>query len=181
MSPSRRAAFAATLAVSVSPYGLMAQAQTKSPIEHVIVIVGENHTFDNVFGRYVPRPGQTVLNLLSQDIIDEEGKPGRNFTLAKQRTANSQGAYGLNPTRIGAALMCRSTAPPSATSRICSTSKISGPIRRRSLRSSALRTTTEDLTEGADQQPPLLPSFGGYESEPSVKKIQRLGQIGRDA
>jgi phospholipase C len=38
----------------------MAQAQTISPIEHVIVVVGENHTFDNVFGGYVPRPGQTI-------------------------------------------------------------------------------------------------------------------------
>lgn len=60
MRPSRRAVLAATLAVSASPYGLMAQAQTISPIEHVIVVVGENHTFDNVFGGYVPRPGQTI-------------------------------------------------------------------------------------------------------------------------
>jgi acid phosphatase len=78
----------------------MAQAQTpQTPIEHVIVIVGENHTFDNLFGGYIPRPGQTVMNLLSQDIIDEQGKPGRNFTLALQRTANSKGAYSLNPAR----------------------------------------------------------------------------------
>jgi phospholipase C len=101
MSRSHRAVLAATLAVSVSPDGLMAQAQTRTPIEHVIVIVGENHTFDNLFGGYVPRPGQTIMNLLSQDIIDEEGKPGRNFGLARQRTANSKGAYSLNPTRTG--------------------------------------------------------------------------------
>jgi phospholipase C len=97
MSQYRRAALAAALAVSVSPYGMMAQAA--SPIEHIIVIVGENHTFDNVFGGYVPRPGQTVLNLLSQDIITDEGKPGRNFDNARQRTADPKGAYSLNPTR----------------------------------------------------------------------------------
>src|SRR5215472_12746406 len=79
----------------------MAQTSTASPIEHLIVIVGENHTFDNVFGAYTPRPGQTVMNLLSQDIIDAEGKPGRNFALARQRTANSKGAYSLNPMRTG--------------------------------------------------------------------------------
>jgi phospholipase C len=78
MSPFRRAAFAAALLVSVSPAGVMAQA-SNSPIEHVIIIVGENHTFGNVFGAYIPRPGQTVMNLLSQDIIDDNGKPGRNF------------------------------------------------------------------------------------------------------
>jgi phospholipase C len=102
MSPSRRAVLAATLAVGVSPYGLMAQAQTpQTPIEHVIVIVGENHTFDNLFGGYIPHPGQTIMNLLSQDIIDDNGNPGRNFTLARQRTANSKGAYSLNPVRTG--------------------------------------------------------------------------------
>jgi phospholipase C len=51
MSPTRRAAFAAALLVSVSPYGAMAQAsKTATPIEHVIIIVGENHTYDNIFG-----------------------------------------------------------------------------------------------------------------------------------
>ena len=64
MSPYGRAAFAAALLVSVSPGAALAQDRS-SPIEHVIVIVGENHTFDNIFGGYIPRPGQTVLNLLS--------------------------------------------------------------------------------------------------------------------
>ncbi len=74
---------------------------TETPIEHVVVIVGENHTFDNVFGAYIPRPGQTVLNLLSQDIIDDNGKPGRNSGLVKQKTADSKGLYSLNPKRTG--------------------------------------------------------------------------------
>jgi|SRR5258708_39375329 phospholipase C len=94
MSPSRRATFAAALLVGVSPYGAMAQAsKTATPIEHVIVIVGENPTFDNVFGAYIPRPGQTVLNLLSRDIIDDNGKPGRNFVFAKQRTQSKDHWY----------------------------------------------------------------------------------------
>jgi len=103
MSPTRRAAFAAALLVSVSPDGAMAQAsKTATPIEHVIIIVGENHTYDNIFGGYLPRPGQTTLNLRSQDVIDDDGNPGRNFALARQRTADSKGAYSLNPTRTGA-------------------------------------------------------------------------------
>jgi phospholipase C len=32
--------------------------QTASPIKHVILIVGENHSFDNVFGTYRPRGGR---------------------------------------------------------------------------------------------------------------------------
>ena len=74
------AAFASALFAGVSPLAAFAQ---NSPIQHVIVIVGENHTFDNIFGAYIPRPGQTVLNLLSQDIINEVGKPGGNFSLAR--------------------------------------------------------------------------------------------------
>jgi hypothetical protein len=50
MSLSRRAAFAAVLLVSVSPTGVMAQA-SKTPIEHVIVIVGENQSRLRKFGQ----------------------------------------------------------------------------------------------------------------------------------
>ncbi len=41
------------------------------------------------------------MNLRSRDIINDDGEPGRNFTLARQRTANSKGAYSLNPMRTG--------------------------------------------------------------------------------
>ncbi|NBS18070.1 MAG: hypothetical protein EBS79_14580, partial [Gammaproteobacteria bacterium] len=39
---------------------------TKTPIKHVIVVVGENVTFDTLYGTYLPRKGQKVNNLLSQ-------------------------------------------------------------------------------------------------------------------
>src|ERR1700740_2618552 len=52
---------------------------TASPIKHVIVIIGENRSFDHVFATYKPRPGQSVFNLLSQGIINEDGSPGPNF------------------------------------------------------------------------------------------------------
>jgi acid phosphatase len=89
----------ATLLASASPAAL---AQTNSPIQHVIVIVGENHTFDNVFGGYKPKTGQKILNLRSQGIIDDDGNPGKKFSLAKQNTANPNGVYTLNPNRTGA-------------------------------------------------------------------------------
>jgi acid phosphatase len=99
MRPSHRAAFAAAL-VSTTSYGVM--AQTASPIQNIIIVVGENHTFDNVFGAYLPRPGQTIWNLRSQNIIDDDGTLGRNFRLARQQTANPKGVYTLNPARTGA-------------------------------------------------------------------------------
>jgi len=57
---------------------------TESPIKHVIVLIGENRTFDNVYGTYVPKPGQSVANLLSKGIVNGDGSPGPNKDAAKQ-------------------------------------------------------------------------------------------------
>ena len=56
-----------------------ADKQTQTPIKHVIVIVGENRTFDHLFATYKPQPGESVNNLLSQGIVNEDGTPGPNF------------------------------------------------------------------------------------------------------
>ncbi|MGF6778630.1 alkaline phosphatase family protein [Paraburkholderia sp. GAS334] len=74
-------------------------ARTASPIKHVIVIVGENRTFDHVFGAYRPRGSQTVSNLLSKGIITDDGKPGPNFSRAAQYTAvaNDPSRFDLSP------------------------------------------------------------------------------------
>jgi len=43
-----------------------AASGTRTPIKHLIVVVGENHSFDNVFATYTPpNPTQHVWNLLS--------------------------------------------------------------------------------------------------------------------
>jgi phospholipase C len=63
---------------------------TQSPIKHVVVIVGENRTFDHVFATYKPRHGQHVDNLLSKRIVNEDGSPGPNFRLSLQRSAVDQ-------------------------------------------------------------------------------------------
>src|SRR5450756_169509 len=62
-------------------------AETTTAIKHVIVIIGENRSFDHIFAAYKPRPGQTVLNLLSEGIIKEDGTPGPNFSKAAQNQA----------------------------------------------------------------------------------------------
>ena len=70
---------------------------TTTPIKHVIVIIGENRSFDHVFGAYQPRPGQTVFNLLSEGIIGADGSPGPNFADAAQFQAVVQGKYESAP------------------------------------------------------------------------------------
>lgn len=68
-----------------------------TPIEHVIVIVGENRTFDNLFGVYEPKSGQSISNLLSRGIVTRGGQPGKNFHLAAQQRARNIGAYSPTP------------------------------------------------------------------------------------
>ena len=58
---------------------------TASPIKHVIIVVGENRSFDHLFATYRPRhPNEGVLNLLSEQIINADGTPGVNFARAHQ-------------------------------------------------------------------------------------------------
>ncbi|HQT25263.1 MAG TPA: alkaline phosphatase family protein, partial [Burkholderiales bacterium] len=68
-----------------------------TPIRHVIVIIGENHTFDNVFGAYQPKRRQVIRNLLSEGIINADGTPGPNFSKAVQNQASVLNRYSLEP------------------------------------------------------------------------------------
>src|SRR6185437_3661002 len=69
---------------------------TKTPIKHVIVIIGENRSFDHVFATYVPKKGESVDNLLSRGIVtldtNKNALPGPNFALAHQTAAADQGS-----------------------------------------------------------------------------------------
>src|SRR5262249_46150973 len=48
-------------------------ASTSTPIKHVIILIGENRSFDNIYGMYQPRHGQSVSNLLSKGIVNSSG------------------------------------------------------------------------------------------------------------
>ena len=81
-------------------------SNTTTPIKHVIVIIGENRTFDHLFATYQPaKKGQSVLNLLSQGIVNADGTPGPNYKNATQYkamdTASDQKIYLLNPPKAG--------------------------------------------------------------------------------
>src|SRR5262249_45379135 len=78
--------------VALMSYGLAAAEEgkdhdgvkTATPIKHVIVLIGENRTFDNVYGTYVAKHGQSVGNLLSLGIVNANGTPGPRRDAAKQ-------------------------------------------------------------------------------------------------
>jgi phospholipase C len=58
--------------------------QTETPIKHLIVLIGENRSFDNLFATYVPKSRDSVKNLLSEGIINSDGTPGPHFSKAAQ-------------------------------------------------------------------------------------------------
>ncbi|ASW03250.1 alkaline phosphatase family protein [Paraburkholderia aromaticivorans] len=89
----------AALPVSAASAVQSEESATQTPIKHVIVIVGENRTFDHVFGTYEPGNGQSVQNLLSEGIVNADGSPGPNFAKSRQFQATVTGTaqFALAP------------------------------------------------------------------------------------
>jgi phospholipase C len=84
----------ATSALSAFSLAAPAFAATpKTPIKHVIIIVGENRSFDNLFGTYQPKAGQTIDNLLSKGIVNANGTPGPHFDKARQLIGDDEVRY----------------------------------------------------------------------------------------
>ena len=94
--------------------------KTTSPIKHVIIIIGENRSFDHVFATYVPNKGQTVDNLLSKGIVNADGTPGPNYALSAQSSAvNSGGPFSISPSgkAVYPRFHCHSRADPNLPAR----------------------------------------------------------------
>jgi phospholipase C len=69
----------------------------RTPIQHVIIIVGENRSFDHLFATYVPKSGETVDNLLSKGIVTKDGQPGINLAGGVQYSAEDTTTYQVSP------------------------------------------------------------------------------------
>jgi len=67
----------------------------------VIVIIGENHSFDNIFATYQPPRRQKIDNLRSEGIVTASGGAGPDYSNAQQLQATNTSTYSLNPTITG--------------------------------------------------------------------------------
>jgi phospholipase C len=75
--------------------------KTASPIKHVVVLIGENRGLDHTFGVYKPKgKKETISNLLSKGIVNEDGSPGPNFALAQQFSVAGQPSYYIGAPTI---------------------------------------------------------------------------------
>ena len=71
-------ALGASLALSAPVFAQAGanDGRTRTPIKHVIIIIGENRSFDHSFGTFVPKKGQLISNLrdLAAQTLDEVRK-----------------------------------------------------------------------------------------------------------
>ena len=89
---------------ATAPTATGESSSTATPIQHVILVIGENRSFDNLFATYQsPNKTQTVFNLLSEDIVKANGSPGSNFQRAAQQQAidTPADAFMLSPHQTG--------------------------------------------------------------------------------
>jgi phospholipase C len=73
--------FALTASVQAADPNMPVDAiRTATPIKHVIIIVGENRSFDHLFATYAPSHAQEgILNLLSEGIVNALRHPRTSF------------------------------------------------------------------------------------------------------
>src|SRR5262249_3376947 len=97
MSAALLSTLANLMAPPIAEAKTVRQPQTATPIKHVIVIIGENRTFDHVYATYKAKHGQFVSNLLSKGIVNADGSAGPNYSLSAQSTAVNSDEYSLGP------------------------------------------------------------------------------------
>jgi phospholipase C len=104
-------------------------AKTESPIKHVIILIGENRGTDHTFGVYKPRgKHQTISNLLSKGIVNEDGSPGPHFSAAEQFSVAAQPQFYIGaPKKAKAAYGSRGQMPQPNTAGTPSAQSTSSP------------------------------------------------------
>src|SRR5271168_2350304 len=110
---------AITLTAAVPTASFGQQAETTTPIKHVVVIFDENISFDHYFGTYphaAPNPNGTpvfhakddtprVNNLLSGGLLDENPNTTQPFLLTEAATCDENHSYGPEQAALDKGLM----------------------------------------------------------------------------
>jgi phospholipase C len=100
-------ALASTITQVIAPTGLAApplaphDLDTTTPFKHVIVIYGENRSFDHLFATYRSPSGDHVQNMLSEGILNHDGTRGPNFAKAVQYQAKDATTFNISPAKSG--------------------------------------------------------------------------------
>jgi phospholipase C len=122
--------------------------KTESPIKHVIILIGENRGTDHTFGVYKPRgKQQTISNLLSKGIVNQDGSPGPHFSQAQQFSVASQPSFYIGaPLKAKTAYGDRGQMPQPNTAGTPSAQETSGaPFSPAALAAAALLDPSPDF------------------------------------
>ncbi len=72
--------------------------RTRTPIKHVIVLIGENRTFDHVFATYKPRKGNSLTTCCPREssrkteLLAPTSRGRSSFRLSRRSRRNSSSA-----------------------------------------------------------------------------------------
>jgi phospholipase C len=145
---------------------------TTTPIKHVIIIIGENHTFDNVYATYQPKSGETVSNLLSKGIVNADGTPGPNYKLAVQYRALNPATYQIDPVVKVPYIQGATYPAPSTDGAPTAASDTSGPP----FKTLAVATAAEPNLDPADEKLLLTGATGlpGDSVDTRIKNANNL-------
>jgi len=83
---------------------------TTTPIKHVIFIIGENRTFDHLFGTYKPGGGQQIWNLLSRKLSTRMGNQGRTLISRSNTRRTTHTRNSIRTVSLGLSSSQRSAA-----------------------------------------------------------------------
>jgi phospholipase C len=129
------------------------EVKTESPIKHVIILIGENRGTDHTFGVYKPRgKHQSISNILSKGIVNEDGSPGPNFSQAQQFSVAAQPSFYIGaPKKAKTAYNGNGTMPQPNTNGAPSAQGTSGaPFTPAFLASAAKLDPSPDFTANTD-------------------------------
>jgi phospholipase C len=149
---------------------------TLTPIKHVIIIIGENRTFDHIFATYQPvNNGDTVFNLLSQGIVNADGSPGPSYGAALQYRAFDTKKYNLTPPKTPYVVLPPALVGGTSTPYVCQILNITtGTSCDSPANEAAAKTIENGLADGYDQF--LLTGGTGQTNGTPDKRIFYNGQ-----
>jgi phospholipase C len=151
--------------------------KTESPIKHVIILIGENRGTDHTFGVYKPRgKHQTISNILSKGIVNEDGTPGPNFSQAQQFSVARQPLFYIGAPKKAKTLYVSNQMPqPNTNGAPSAQGTSSAPFTPAFLAAASAIDPSPDFTANTDTI--LTTGFTGLAADSVDSRIPNAGVL----
>jgi phospholipase C len=151
--------------------------RTETPIKHVIILIGENRGTDHTFGVYKPRGRhQSISNLLSKGIVNEDGTPGPNFSLAQQFSVAPQPQFYIGaPNKAKTPYLSNQMPQPNTNGAPSAQGTTGAPFTPAFLAAAAVSDPSPDFTANTDTI--LTTGFTGLAADSVDSRIPNAGVL----